>query len=154
VDYESQLRLEGDAIAVRAALEAVGGQLTHRHGSLAESDAPVDPPGLYWAVIQPSEPDFAVFVARVLWTVYPDRPPSLLFATEIGGPTNVGAAWPAAQGYRAPNDVCKPFTAEGQSLHGEWASGPNSWRSEGNPFLYVIETVQTDINRAKGARAG
>jgi hypothetical protein len=124
-----------------------------RDGNAGDAD-PLDPPGLYWAVIQPGAPDTAVFVARVLWTVYPDRPPSLLFATAVGEPTNVASAWPAAQGYRAPVDVCKPFTAEGQALHREWAGGPHAWRSEGNPFLYVIETVQADIDRVKGARAG
>lgn len=151
MDYESLLRLESDAVAVRVALEAAGGQLVRRDGNTADS---TDPPGLYWAMIQPAAPNTKVFVARLLWTVYPDRPPSLLFASELGGPTNVSSAWPAAQGYRAPADVCKPFTAEGQALHSEWGNGPHAWRSEGNPFLYVVETVQTDIDRVEGARAG
>lgn len=153
MDYESQLRLESDAAAVRVALEAAGGQLVRRDRDAGDAE-PADPPGLYWAVIQPAAPATDVFVARLLWTVYPDRPPSLLFATEVGGLTNIPSAWPAAQGYRAPGDVCKPFTAEGQALHSEWGSGPHAWRSEGNPFLYVVETVQTDIDRAKGGRAG
>ena len=153
MDYESHLRLEGDAVAVRAALDAAGGQLVRRNGNAEPAD-PADPPGLYWAVIRPAARNTAVFVARLLWTVYPDRPPSLQFATAVGGLTDVASAWPAAQGYRAPADVCKPFTAEGQALHGEWASGPHAWRSEGNPFLYVIETLQADIDRVKGARAG
>ena len=154
MDYESQLRLERDAAVVRATLEAAGGQLVHRVADPDDPDAPIDDPtGLYWAVIQPTEPDTKPFIARVLWTVYPDQPPSLLFATEIGGPTNLPSAWPAATGYRAPSDICKPFTAEGQGLHSEWAAGAQAWRSDGNPFLYVIENVQDDINRVRGARA-
>lgn len=144
MDYESQLRLERDAVAVRVALEAAGGQLIHRDD---------EPTGLYWALIQPSTADNAPFIARILWSVYPDRPPSLLFANEVGGATEIMSAWPAAPGYRAPADVCKPFTAEGLALHIEWGNGPNVWRSEGNPFLYVVETVQGDIDRVSGARA-
>lgn len=153
MDFESQLRLGRDAAVVRATLEAAGGQLIHRVGEAQTPDAPIDPSGLYWAVIHPTEPGTEAFIARVLWSVYPDRPPSLLFTPEVGGPTNVTSAWPAATGYRAPNDVCKPFTAEGQGLHCEWTTGPQAWRSDGNPFLYVIENVSDDINRARGARA-
>lgn len=163
MDYESQLRLERHAAAVRAALEAAGGRLVHRVADPEQPDSPDDPddtdtpvdaPGLYWAVIQPIEPGSAPFVARIQWTVYPDRPPSVLFATEVGGPTTDARAWPAATGYRPPHDICKPFTAEGQGLHGEWVTGPHAWPSEGNPFLYVIENLQDDINRVRGARAG
>ncbi|WP_182920285.1 hypothetical protein [Nocardioides cavernaquae] len=153
MDYESQLRLERDAVVVSATLEASGGLLIHR---VADPDGPaalVDPPGVYWAVIQPAQLGTSPFVVRIHWTVYPDLPPSVLFAAEVGGLANVAAAWPAAAGYRAPNDICKPFTAEGQALHPEWASGAQAWRSEGNPFLYVIQNVQDDINRARGARA-
>ncbi|PWN02572.1 hypothetical protein DJ010_12720 [Nocardioides silvaticus] len=153
MDYESQLRLERDAAVVAAALEAAGGHLVHRVADPDDPNAPVDRPGLYWAVIQPSAPGTDPFIARVFWSVYPDRPPSLLFATEVGGPTNFASAWPAANGYRAPNDICKPFTAEGQALHGEWAAGVTAWRSDGNPFLYVTENVIDDINRVRGARA-
>lgn len=144
MDYESQLRLRRDERVVRAALEAAGGELIRRED---------DPDGLYWARIQPSGTGGESFIARIQWSVYPDKPPSLLFAPAVGGLTGVASAWPAASGYRAPIDVCKPFTAEGQALHVDWGSGPNAWRAEGNPFLYVLETVQADIDRAKGVRA-
>jgi hypothetical protein len=153
VDVESQYRLERDAVTVRIALEAAGGPLIHRAANPDDPSAPADPPGLYWAVIQPAEPRTTPFIARVLWTVYPDRPPSVLFATAVDGPTSVSNAWPAAGGYRAPGDICKPFTSEGQGLHPEWANGVHAWISEGNPFLYVIENLQSDIDRVKGARA-
>ncbi len=106
--------------------------------------------------MQPNNGDRAVFIARVEWTVYPDRPPSLVFVDSIGA-SGVGAAsaWPGAPGYRCPpGDVCKPFTAEGHQLHPEWSTGPHAWRSTGNPFLFVVENVQDDIDRADGRRAG
>src|SRR5207237_1234795 len=108
---------------------------------------------LYWAVIQPADRTRPPFTARLAWTVYPGRPPSLLFAAAVGGATGAAAGWPAAPGYRAPGDVCKPFTAEGQNLHPEWAAGPHAWRAVGNPFLHVVETVQDDIDRVAGGRA-
>lgn len=153
MDFESQYRLERDAAVVRAALEAVGGQLIHREVDPVNPATPADPVGLYWAVIQPAEPGTRSFIVKIVWTVYPDRPPSVLFASSVDGPTAVAQAWPAAPGYRAPNDICKPFTTEGQALHSEWATGEHEWRDEGNPFLYVIENLQSDIDRVRGARA-
>jgi hypothetical protein len=64
------------------------------------------------------------------------------FASAIGGGTADAHHWPSAAGFRAPNDICKPFTAEGQALHPEWAS---AWRRDGNPFLWVAETLHGDI---------
>jgi hypothetical protein len=144
MDLESQFRLEADQPAVDCLLAEGGGHLVRRED---------DPVGLYWAAIQPAAVDSAPFTARILWSVYPDRPPSVLFADEIGGQTSTVAAWPAANGYRAPNDICKPFTAEGQALHAEWAAGNHRWRTDGNPFLFVIETMQDDIDRVDGRRA-
>lgn len=144
MDLESRLRLERDVPAVEAFLASTAGELVHRDE---------DPDGCYWVTIQPAAPDTAPFLARVVWTVYPGRPPSLLFANEVGGSTTLPAAWPAAPGYRAPNDVCKPFTAEGRALHADWDHGPHAWRTTGNPFLYVVENLQDDIDRAAGRRA-
>jgi hypothetical protein len=144
MDLESQLRLDRDQVAVQAFLESARGSLVRR------SD---DEPGLYWVVLRPAGPPSSMFIVKVRWSVYPDRPPSVLFATEIGGPTGDARGWPAAPGYRPPVDICKPFTAEGQTVHPDWASGPHAWRAEGNPFLYVIETIQADLDRAAGARA-
>lgn len=143
MDIESQLRLEVDKEEVHRFLSERGGRLEERVD---------DPVGLYWAVIQPELIEVAPFTARVLWSVYPDHPPSVLFADGLGGATSVASAWPAANGYRAPNDICKPFTAEGQALHAEWSVSHHRWRTEGNPFLFVVETMQDDIDRAAGRR--
>lgn len=144
MDIESQLRLAADQVAVEQFLATCGGRLVRRDD---------DPAGLYWAVLQPAAVDSSPFIARILWTVYPDLYPSVLFADGIGGATSTTSAWPAANGYRAPADVCKPITAEGHALHPEWATGHHRWRPEGNPFLHVIETIQGDIDRVGGKRA-
>ena len=144
MDIESTITLARDVPPVAEFLSSAGGRLVRQQG---------EPAGLYWAVVQPAISGSPQFVARISWTVYPHRPPSLLFAPAIGMPTSDPQGWPAASGYRAPNDICKPFTAEGHALHAEWATGPHAWRNTGNPFLFVIENVVEDINRVGGARA-
>ncbi|MFJ1973708.1 hypothetical protein ACIO93_34180 [Streptomyces sp. NPDC087903] len=144
MDLESRLRLERDLPPAEEFLASAGGRLVRREQ---------DPLGVYWAVLQPHNRERVPFTARIAWTVYPNRPPSVHFATEPGGPTTESAAWPAANGYRAPNDICKPFTAEGQGLHAEWAIGQHAWSSTGNPLLFVLDTLQGDIDRVDGRRA-
>ena len=144
MDLESRLRLEQDLPEVEEFLASTSGKLICRSE---------DACGTYWVIMQPADKNRASFVVRLVWTVYPQRPPSLLFAMGVGGNTTDQTAWPGAPGYRAPNDVCKPFTAEGQALHPEWATGPHAWRTLGNPFLHVVEIVQGDIDRVNGRRA-
>lgn len=144
MDLESRLRLAADLPAVEAYLASCGGGVRLRDD---------DPPGLLWVSLRPARGRRDAFVARVQFSVYPDRAPSVLFANGVGGATDVPSAWPAANGYRAPVDVCKPFTAEGQALHVEWRSGANAWRGEGNVLLYVVETMQCDLDRVDGRRA-
>jgi hypothetical protein len=144
VDLESQLRIEHDQAAAESLLAERRGYLVRREGDSA---------GLYWAALQPDPAGTTPFVARIQWFVYPDQPPSVLFADAVGGKTSTVSAWPAANGYRAPNDICKPFTAEGHALHADWAAGHHRWRTEGNPFLFIIETMLDDINRNAGRRA-
>jgi hypothetical protein len=144
VDVESQLRLVADLPAVEAYLAEWGGSVMVR---------PDDPVGLLWITFRSVTGQRDPFIARVQFVVYPDRAPSVLFADGVGGTTQVLSAWPAANGYRGPTDICKPFTAEGQALHAEWGSGPNAWRIEGNVLLYVVETIHDDISRVGGRRA-
>jgi hypothetical protein len=144
MDVESEIALERDAPPVEELLASTGGRLVHRDD---------DEAGLYWAIIQPINRDCGPFVVRIAWTVYPHRPPSVLFAPGVGNATGDPRGWPAAGGYRAPNDICKPFTAEGQGLHPEWATGSHAWRNTGNPFLFVVENLVDDISRVGGARA-
>ena len=89
MDLESRLRLERDAPAVEDFLAETSGGLHHPDQSA---------PGLYWAVIQPRATRAAPFIARLAWTVYPSRPPSLTFAPVVGADNGGPAAWPAAGG--------------------------------------------------------
>ncbi|MBY8882717.1 hypothetical protein [Actinacidiphila acidipaludis] len=145
MDLESRLRLEDDVPAVEEFLAEAAGHLHHRGQ---------DDPGLFWAEVRPRQGGLSPFVVRIHWTVYPGRPPSVIFVEAIGAGPGGPGAWPAAGGYRpSPGDVCKPFTAEGQQLHAEWAVGPHAWRGTGNPFLYVLHNIQDDIDRENGRRA-
>jgi hypothetical protein len=145
VDVETLINLEADEAAVASFLE--------EHGGCLECDP--DEKSVYWLTLRPrSELDQAYFV-RVAWTSYPHEPPSVKFATGIRGSLNVTSAWPVVPGYRPGSyDICKPFTAEGFSLHAEWRSGPEAWRATGNPFLWVATTLQSDMNNSYAGRSG
>jgi hypothetical protein len=138
MDLESRMRLDAHAEAVRDFARGHGGDL------VTQDDGPV---GLYWLVLAQGDD---AFIARIAWQIYPDAAPSVLFASAVGGGTVDPKHWPMAAGFRAPNDICKPFTAEGQALHPEWAG---AWRREGNPFLWVAETLHADMTLGGWRRA-
>ena len=137
MDLESRLNLQADAAAVAVMLKQHGGRLV-------ADDAD---PGLHWLQMHPRSAPSEIYVARVRWMRYPDAPPSVKFATEVGGRIDVQAAWPNVPGYR-PNalDICMPFTAEGFAVHQEWAQTKDAWTGTGNPFLWVAETLLRDLN--------
>lgn len=144
-DLETLTNLEADEATVASFLEEHGGRL--------ERDP--DEKNVYWLTLRPrSEPDETYFV-RVAWTSYPHEPPSVKFAAGVRGSLNVTSAWPVIPGYRPGSfDICKPFTAEGYGLHAEWRSGPEAWRSTGNPFLWIATMLQSDLNNSYGGRSG
>ena len=39
-----------------------------------------------------------------------------------------------------------PFTAEGFAVHPDWAQTKEAWTGTGNPFVWVAETLQGDLN--------
>jgi hypothetical protein len=45
------------------------------------------------------------------------------------------------------------MTAEGFALHTEWQSGPDAWPAEGNPFLWLAEMLQYDLDNSYMGRA-
>jgi hypothetical protein len=138
LDRESELSLAADAPAAAAFLSERGGRL---HEPVAGEA------GVCWAEMRPGSERGETYIARIAWTVYPGSPPSLKFATAVGGPITDRAAWPVAPGYRATElDVCKPFTAEGFAIHPDWASTSQAWRAEGNPLLAVVRELQRDLN--------
>jgi hypothetical protein len=134
---DTQLTLEADEEAVQSFLDEWNGLL------LREADRPA----VYWLVLRPKSAPHETYYARVAWTAYPDRPPSVRFHDHIGGTFATNRAWPIVPGYRVGSwDICKPLTAEGYALHGEWQTGPHAWKSAGNPFLWVAHSLQNDLN--------
>jgi hypothetical protein len=138
MDTETALALADDEIAVNSFLAENGGAMAR------------DPavPGEYWLTLRPRPSPHEQFYVRVAWTVYPHRAPSVLFADCVGGALGIARAWPSISGYRAPKDICKPFTAEGFALHTEWV-----WPTSGNPFLWVVTVLQDDLDTKYVGRA-
>src|SRR5438477_8783898 len=116
-EEESRLNLESDIPAVRAFLALYGGGLVEDKEERQ----------LYWLALRPVSAPRQTYVARVRWDTYPQRPPSLVFASARGGGIGDPTDWPNVPGYRAPNDICMPFTAEGFTTHPEWVNGPEAW---------------------------
>jgi hypothetical protein len=142
---ETHLTLQADEEEVVEFLDEHGGLLLRE----------VDDSATYWAVLCPSSAPNETFCVRLGWTSYTDAPPSVRFHDCIGGVFTSPHAWPAIAGYRGGSwDICQPFTAEGFAVHPEWVSGPQAWRSTGNPFLYVVQTLQFDLNNRYQGRMG
>jgi hypothetical protein len=143
-ELESKLALEADLPAVvEAAVEA---------GASIEKDANEDL--VYWLTMSPSAAPEETFNARIGWTAYPQRPPSVKFAERIAGPLDVVSAWPVIPGYRPEAlDICQPFTAEGFGVHPEWESAAEAWQESGNPFLAVVTRLLHDITDRYQRRA-
>lgn len=146
MDEQSRLLLEEDAAAVEALLAEHGGSLDPDPGGEV---------GTYWVTLHPRSAPGEAYVVRIAWTRYPDEPPSVKFAEGIGGSLAVVDAWPVVPGYRPGNfDICAPFTAEGHSTHPEWrAQSQAPWPTTGNPFLWVVDILQGDLDRNYGGRA-
>jgi hypothetical protein len=111
-------------------------------------------PAVYWITLHPQSDPEETYVARLVWTRYPHSAPSVLFASSVGGEVGQARYWPIVPGYRPPNDICMPFTAEGLGLHTEWSSGPQAWIVQGNPFVRVAQQLQDDLDNRYGGRAG
>lgn len=143
-DAESLLNLAQDQ-------GAVGEFLRENRGDLVPAE---NEPGVFWLLMSPVGRPNDRFLARLVWTSYPQAPPSVRFHDRVGGTFAVPCAWPAISGYRIGTwDICKPFTAEGYALHPEWRQGPTAWPTVGNPFLWVASVLQNDLNLSTG-RAG
>lgn len=144
VDAETKLNLEADEAAVGNFLEKHGGRLERDPGE----------PGIYWATLRPKNTTEEEYYARVAWSCYPHAPPSVKFADHVCGSLNVTSAWPVAPGFRPTSfDICKPLTAEGFALHPEWHTGPDAWPTTGNPFLWVVQTLQHDLDTGYEGRS-
>jgi hypothetical protein len=143
-DQETLLNLAADEAAVAAFLVGSGGRLARD-----EAD-----PATYWLTVRPASAPHETYYIKVTWTAYPHQAASVKFADAIGGSVTVPRAWPVIPGYRAASqDICKPMTAEGFALHTEWQSGPDAWPTEGNPFLWLAEMLQYDLDNSYTGRA-
>jgi hypothetical protein len=143
-DQESLLNLAADEVAVAAFVARNGGHLT-RDGT---------DPAVYWTRMRPAVAPSETYYARVAWSAYPYEAPSVKFSDAIAGSLAVTSAWPMIPGYRPSSfDICKPMTAEGYVLHAEWRTGPDAWPTTGNPFLWVVETLQYDLDNNYGGRS-
>lgn len=142
-DLETQINLDADEGQAQEYLE--------RHGGALLRDS--DDPSVYWASLVPRSGPAERYVARLAWSAYPHRAPSVLFATDIGGALGVASAWPQMPGYRPPSDICQPFTAEGFALHADWTNGPEAWSPDGNPLLRVVAQLQNDLDFRYQGRA-
>jgi hypothetical protein len=144
MDLESRLNLEADEAAAAAFL-------VERGGALARD---LEDDGVCWLALHPRRDPEETYYARLAWTAYPHQAPSVKFADCVGGSLTSTSAWPVVPGYRPTSfDICKPFTAEGFALHPDWQAGPTAWPTTGNPLLWVVETLQEDLDTSYGGRA-
>jgi hypothetical protein len=133
IDAETSLNLDQDQVAVADFLEDNGGHLDHDEAE----------PGVYWMTTRPRAAPDEKFFVRVGWDSYPQMPPSVKFGDAVGGSLTVTNAWPVITGYRPGSfDICRPMSKEGYEAHAEWREGSTAWVSDGNPFLWVAETMQ------------
>jgi hypothetical protein len=106
-----------------------------------------------WVTLRPSTAPAESFQARLLWTKYPDDPPSLLFRDPDTGRLDVPGAWPVAGPVRPMIGLCVSYTKEGFALHPEWAGDPTCrWAPFGNVLLKVIRSLQEDLDTSYTGR--
>ena len=100
------------------------------------------------ATMSPSNAPNERFQARLLWTKYPDEPPSLKFRDPGTGRLDLPQAWPVVRGFRPQSlDACVNWSLEGFSLHPEWRSDPRfRWNPNGNPLLRVLRQLQEELD--------
>ena len=95
-----------------------------------------------------------IFQVRLLWTRYPDCPPSLKFRDPKSGRLDMPQAWPVGRGFRPQSlDACVNWCSEGFALHPEWRTDPRwKWNSSGNPLLWVLRQLQEELDHYYGGR--
>jgi len=98
--------------------------------------------------LSPAREPVEKFQARLLWTRYPDCPPSLKFRDPKTGRLDVRQAWPIARGFRAQSlDACVNWCAEGFGIHPEWRNDARfKWNPSGNPLLWVLRQLQDELD--------
>lgn len=100
------------------------------------------------ATMSPAKAPNERFQTRLLWTKYPDEPPSLKFRDPVTGRLDLPQAWPVVRGFRPQSlDACVNWCLEGFALHPEWRSDPRfRWNPNGNPLLRVLRQLQEELD--------
>lgn len=138
LDTESTLNLDADEGEVASFVAESGGELTRDDQLDGRGDR-----AIYWITFRPRAVPTERFIARIEWFAYPYEPPSIKFADGIRGSLTVTTAWPMMTGYRPGNfDICRPMSREGYAIHPEWMTGSTAWPTDGNPFLWIAQTMQ------------
>ena len=153
LDAESRIALAADEVGVRAFLATVGGELIRPDVNRQSIGQPEVDDGVRVLELHPASASAEAYWARLHWTRYPHEAASVTFLDGPRGATGVARAWPMIPGYRAPVDICMPFTAEGYVTHPEWRFGPHAWTTTGNPFLRVIQQIHDDLDHRYQGRA-
>jgi hypothetical protein len=150
LDAESRLNLELDEPEVVALLAEHGGRLD-RDDRL---DGDGGDAGVYWLTMRPRSHPAELYYVRMEWDAYPYQPASIKFADRIRGSLTVTSSWPVMTGYRAASfDICRPLSKEGYAIHAEWNDGSTTWPTDGNPFLWVVQTIQFHMDNDYQGRA-
>ena len=100
------------------------------------------------ATMSPASAPNERFQARLLWTKYPDEPPSLKFRDPGTGRLDLPQAWPVVRGFRPQSlDACVNWCLEGFALHPEWRSDPRfRWNPNSNALLRVLRQLQEELD--------
>lgn len=107
-----------------------------------------------WVTVSPRDYESEQFIVRLLWTRYPDEPPSVKFVDTKTGALGVAKAWPIARGFRPPSDICATWTLEGFLAHPEWKNDPlYKWDSHGNVLLKTMRILQEELDETYQGRS-
>lgn len=138
IDDESFLNLESDELEVVEYLAEHGGEMVRDDCIEGGGDR-----AIYWITFRPKKVPAQAYIARFEWFSYPYDAPSIKFASTIRGSLTITSAWPMMTGYRPGSfDICRPMCREGYTTHPEWRQGSTAWPTDGDPFLWVVQTVQ------------
>ena len=100
------------------------------------------------ATVSPASAPEEKFQVRLLWTKYPDDPPSLKFRDPESGRLDSPQAWPITRGFRPQSlDACVNWCTEGFNLHPEWKTDSRwKWNPNGNPILWLLRQLQEELD--------
>ena len=95
------------------------------------------------ATVSPRTAPTEKFQARLLWSQYPEVPPSVKFRDPSTGRLDLTKAWPMIRGFRPSSfDTCVNWSAEGFQLHPEWRNDPKlRWDPRGNVLLKILRIL-------------